>query len=101
MMCAGITVYSPLKRFGAGPGKKVGIVGIGGLSVCKDDGVGDFPLLENEKLGRTFLTLFNDIRLSKPRPPNGPSGGDTAPSSPAAVSAGPNLRGGAGGFFEL
>ncbi|KAL7960485.1 hypothetical protein V8C34DRAFT_312590 [Trichoderma compactum] len=31
MLCAGITVFSPLKRFGAGPGKKVGIVGIGGL----------------------------------------------------------------------
>ncbi|KFA63126.1 hypothetical protein S40285_04780 [Stachybotrys chlorohalonatus IBT 40285] len=31
MLCAGITMYSPLKRLGAGPGKKVGIVGIGGL----------------------------------------------------------------------
>ncbi|RAH57476.1 alcohol dehydrogenase GroES-like domain-containing protein [Aspergillus piperis CBS 112811] len=31
MMCAGVTVYSPLKRFGAGPGTKVGVVGIGGL----------------------------------------------------------------------
>ncbi|CEJ82026.1 Putative NADP-dependent alcohol dehydrogenase 6 [[Torrubiella] hemipterigena] len=31
MLCAGITVFSPLKRFGAAPGKKVGIVGIGGL----------------------------------------------------------------------
>ncbi len=31
MMCAGATVFSPLKRFGAGPGKKVGVVGIGGL----------------------------------------------------------------------
>ena len=31
MMCAGVTVYSPLTRFGAEPGKKVGIVGIGGL----------------------------------------------------------------------
>ncbi|TNY24000.1 NADP-dependent alcohol dehydrogenase [Rhodotorula diobovata] len=31
LLCAGVTVYSPLKRFGAGPGKKVGIVGIGGL----------------------------------------------------------------------
>ena len=30
-MCAGITTYSPLRRFGAGPGKKVGIVGLGGL----------------------------------------------------------------------
>ena len=31
MLCAGITVYSPLKRLGAGPGKKVGVVGLGGL----------------------------------------------------------------------
>lgn len=31
MLCAGVTVYSPLRRWGAGPGKKVGVVGIGGL----------------------------------------------------------------------
>ena len=31
MLCAGLTVYAPLKRHGTGPGKKVGIVGIGGL----------------------------------------------------------------------
>ncbi|PSN63013.1 cinnamyl alcohol dehydrogenase [Corynespora cassiicola Philippines] len=31
MMCGGITVYAPLKNNGAGPGKKVGIVGLGGL----------------------------------------------------------------------
>lgn len=31
MLCAGITVFSPLVRNGCGPGKKVGIVGIGGL----------------------------------------------------------------------
>lgn len=31
ILCAGITVYSPLKHWGAGPGKKVGIIGIGGL----------------------------------------------------------------------
>ncbi|RFU82194.1 alcohol dehydrogenase superfamily, zinc-type [Trichoderma arundinaceum] len=31
LMCGGITVYSPLKYHGAGPGKKVGIVGVGGL----------------------------------------------------------------------
>lgn len=31
MMCAGLTVYSPLVRLGAAPGKKVGIVGVGGL----------------------------------------------------------------------
>jgi alcohol dehydrogenase (NADP+) len=31
LLCAGITTYSPLKRQGVGPGKKVGIVGLGGL----------------------------------------------------------------------
>lgn len=31
LLCAGITTYSPLRHWGAGPGKKVGIVGIGGL----------------------------------------------------------------------
>ena len=31
LLCAGITTYSPLKRNGVGPGKKVGIVGLGGL----------------------------------------------------------------------
>ena len=31
LLCAGITTYSPLKRFGAGKGKKVGVLGLGGL----------------------------------------------------------------------
>ncbi|KAF1351375.1 putative NADP-dependent alcohol dehydrogenase C 2 [Delphinella strobiligena] len=31
MMCGGVTVYSPLRQNGCGPGKKVGIVGVGGL----------------------------------------------------------------------
>lgn len=31
MMCAGVILYSPLKRFGARPGIKVGVIGIGGL----------------------------------------------------------------------
>jgi uncharacterized zinc-type alcohol dehydrogenase-like protein len=31
LMCAGITLYSPLKNWKAGPGKKVGIIGLGGL----------------------------------------------------------------------
>ncbi len=31
LLCAGITTYSPLKRADVGPGKKVGIVGLGGL----------------------------------------------------------------------
>ncbi len=31
LLCAGITLYSPLKRLGVGPGTKVAIVGMGGL----------------------------------------------------------------------
>lgn len=43
MLCGGVTVYSPLKRYGCGPGKTVGIVGIGGL--------GHFGLLFAKALG--------------------------------------------------
>ncbi|QLY26381.1 NAD(P)-dependent alcohol dehydrogenase [Bdellovibrio sp. KM01] len=31
LLCAGITVYSPLNHWNAGPGKKVAIMGLGGL----------------------------------------------------------------------
>jgi uncharacterized zinc-type alcohol dehydrogenase-like protein len=31
LLCAGITTYSPLRHWKAGPGKKVGIIGLGGL----------------------------------------------------------------------
>lgn len=31
MLCAGITTYSPLRRWKVGPGHKVGVVGLGGL----------------------------------------------------------------------
>ena len=31
LLCAGITLYSPLKHWNAGPGRKVAIVGMGGL----------------------------------------------------------------------
>lgn len=31
LLCAGITTYSPLRKFGVGPGQKVGIAGLGGL----------------------------------------------------------------------
>lgn len=43
MLCGGVTTYSPLKQNGCGPGKKVGIVGIGGL--------GHFGLLWAKALG--------------------------------------------------
>ena len=31
LLCAGITTFSPLRHWKAGPGKKVGVVGLGGL----------------------------------------------------------------------
>lgn len=43
MLCGGITTYSPLKQNGCGPGKKVGIVGLGGL--------GHFGILFAKALG--------------------------------------------------
>lgn len=43
MMCGGVTVYSPLKRNGCGPGKTVGVVGVGGL--------GHFAVLFAKALG--------------------------------------------------
>ncbi|KAI1166582.1 zinc-binding dehydrogenase [Nemania serpens] len=43
MLCGGITVFSPLRRRGCGPGKSVGIVGVGGL--------GHFAVLFAKALG--------------------------------------------------
>lgn len=43
MLCAGLTAYSPLVRNGTGPGKKVGIVGLGGI--------GHFGLMFSKALG--------------------------------------------------
>ena len=31
LLCAGITVYSPLRKWGAGEGTRVGVIGLGGL----------------------------------------------------------------------
>ena len=31
LLCAGITTYSPLRKFGVGPGTKAGVIGLGGL----------------------------------------------------------------------
>ncbi|KAF2190821.1 GroES-like protein [Zopfia rhizophila CBS 207.26] len=49
MLCAGLTTYSPLKRLGAGPGKKVAIVGLGGL--------GHFGVLWSVALGAETYVL--------------------------------------------
>jgi uncharacterized zinc-type alcohol dehydrogenase-like protein len=31
LLCAGITTYSPLRKYGVGPGQRVGVAGLGGL----------------------------------------------------------------------
>ncbi|KAK9461028.1 chaperonin 10-like protein [Lipomyces oligophaga] len=51
MMCAGVTTYSPLVRNGCGPGKKVGIVGIGGL--------GHFGIQWAKALGADEVYVFS------------------------------------------
>jgi len=54
MMCGGITVYAPLKRNGAGPGKRVGIVGLGGL--------GHFGVLFAKALGCDYVAAISRRR---------------------------------------
>ncbi|RDW89185.1 GroES-like protein [Coleophoma cylindrospora] len=49
MMCAGLTTYSPLARAGCGPGKKVAILGIGGL--------GHFGILWAKAMGAEVWAL--------------------------------------------
>jgi alcohol dehydrogenase (NADP+) len=49
MLCGGITVFSPLKQEGAGPGKRVGVVGIGGL--------GHFALLFAKAMGAEVVAI--------------------------------------------
>ncbi|EMD32150.1 hypothetical protein CERSUDRAFT_99832 [Gelatoporia subvermispora B] len=52
MMCAGLTVYSPLKTYGTGPGKKVGIMGIGGL--------GHYAVLWAKAMGAEVYAFTHD-----------------------------------------
>jgi len=49
MMCAGLTTYSPLVRANTGPGKKVAILGIGGL--------GHFGIMWAKALGAEVWAL--------------------------------------------
>ena len=58
MLCGGITTYSPLKQHGAGPGKRVGIIGIGGL--------GHFGLLWAKALGCSSITAISRTSSKKP-----------------------------------
>lgn len=47
MMCGGVTMYSPLKQNGCGSGKRVGIIGVGGL--------GHFGVLFAKALGADYV----------------------------------------------
>lgn len=49
MLCADLTAYSPLVRGGAGPGKKVGVVGLGGI--------GHFAVMFSKALGAETYAL--------------------------------------------
>lgn len=72
LLCAGITVYSPLKHWGAGPGKRVGVLGIGGLGhvairIAKAMGAEVVVLTSSEdkvadakRLGADHAALTND-----------------------------------------
>ena len=57
MLCGGITAYSPLKKNGCGPGKKVGIVGVGGL--------GHFGILYAKALGADSITAISRTSSKK------------------------------------
>ncbi|WP_238406300.1 alcohol dehydrogenase catalytic domain-containing protein, partial [Rhodococcus sp. YH1] len=54
LLCAGITLFSPLRHWGAGPGRKVAVIGMGGLGHVgmADPGVPDL----DEHVERTELT---------------------------------------------
>lgn len=69
MLCAGITVYLPLKRNGCGPGMKVGIVGLGGLGLfglmfAKAMGAEVYAILRGDKKKEDAFKLGADHYIS-------------------------------------
>jgi alcohol dehydrogenase (NADP+) len=57
MLCGGITTYTPLTHNGAGPGKKVAIIGVGGL--------GHFGILWAKALGCDKITAISRTSSKK------------------------------------
>lgn len=53
MICAGITMYAPLKQEGCKSGKKVGIVGLGGL--------GHFGVLFAKAFGAEVVVISRSV----------------------------------------
>ncbi len=78
LLCAGITTYSPLRHWGAGPGKKVGVVGLGGLghmAVKLAHAMGAHVVLfttsagkvaDAKRLGADEVVLSRDAEAMKP-----------------------------------
>jgi uncharacterized zinc-type alcohol dehydrogenase-like protein len=54
LLCAGITLYSPLRHWHAGPGKKVAIIGLGGL--------GHLGVKLAHALGAEVIVLSHSLR---------------------------------------
>ncbi|MFZ0514029.1 MAG: zinc-binding dehydrogenase, partial [Candidatus Nitrosopolaris sp.] len=54
LLCAGITMYSPLMHWKAGPGKKVGIIGLGGL--------GHIAIKIADALGAEVIVLSHSLK---------------------------------------
>lgn len=57
MLCAGVTTYTPLKFHGAGPGKKVGVIGLGGL--------GHFAVMWAKALGADKVVVVSRSSAKK------------------------------------
>ncbi|KAI8072937.1 chaperonin 10-like protein [Gongronella butleri] len=54
MLCAGVTTYSPLKRYNVKPGDKVGVKGVGGL--------GSFAIMWAKAMGAHVVALSTSDR---------------------------------------
>ncbi|KAJ3282990.1 hypothetical protein HK104_010612 [Borealophlyctis nickersoniae] len=74
LLCAGVTTYAPLKRYGAGPGKTVGVIGIGGLGLqfgralgAKVVAISHSPSKKQEalRLGADTFITHDDFRAHK------------------------------------
>jgi alcohol/geraniol dehydrogenase (NADP+) len=53
LLCAGLTVFSPLERFGVGPGSRLGVIGLGGL--------GHLAVRFGRSLGATVVAFDPDL----------------------------------------
>ncbi len=77
LLCAGITTYSPLKHWNAGPGKKVAVLGMGGLGhmgvkIAHALGAEVTVLSQSLRKKEDGLKLGADalLRDQRPRPPS-------------------------------